>query len=36
MVISVKFDEEADFKKINDDEMVLECPCGGDCYVLRD
>jgi hypothetical protein len=36
MILSVEFEEEEDLKKIQDDEMVLECPCEGRCKVLRD
>jgi len=36
MILSVEFDEEEDLQKVQDDKMVLECPCGGHCNVLRD
>jgi len=36
MILSVEFDEEEDLKKVQDDEMILECLCGGHCKVLRD
>lgn len=35
MVLSVDFEEE-DFKKIREDKLELECPCGSRCQVLRD
>lgn len=36
MVLSVEFEEEEDLKKVQEDKMTLECPCGGHCKVLRD
>lgn len=36
MILSVDFEEKEDIQKIQDNEMVLECPCGGHCKVLRD
>jgi len=36
MILAVDFEEEEDLKKVQDDKMVLECPCGGPCKVLRD
>ena len=36
MILSVDFEEEEDLQKINDNQMILECPCGGHCLVLRD
>jgi len=36
MILSVDFEDEADIKKVDDDKMILECPCGGNCTVLRD
>jgi hypothetical protein len=36
MIISANFEEEVDIKMIHDDDMELECPCGGYCRVLRD
>lgn len=36
MVLSVEFEEEEDLKKVQEDKMVLECPCNGACKVLRD
>jgi hypothetical protein len=36
MILSVSFEEEEDLQKVNDDKMFLECPCDGQCKVLRD
>jgi hypothetical protein len=36
MILSVEFVEEEDLQKVNDNKMHLECPCGGQCKVLRD
>lgn len=35
MILSVEFEDE-DLKKVQEDKMVLECPCNGQCKVLRD
>jgi len=36
LILSVDLDEEEDFKKVNDDKMILHCPCEGECKILRD
>jgi hypothetical protein len=36
MILSIELEEEDDIQKVEDNEMVLECPCGDNCYVLRD
>lgn len=36
MILSVDLDEEDDLEKVQEDKMTLECPCGGQCVVLRD
>ena len=36
MIFFVDFEEEEDLKKVQEDKMILECPCGGECKVLRD
>lgn len=37
MILSVEFEDEEDLEKVQDDKMILECPCGGGhCIVLRD
>lgn len=36
MVLSVEFEEDEDLDKVREDKMVLECPCGSECKVLRD
>ena len=36
MIVSVKLEEQEDIQKVDDNKMILECPCGGKCHVLRD
>lgn len=36
MILSVEFDDKEDLEKVMEDEMILECPCGGHCFILRD
>ena len=36
VVVSVPFEDPEDYKKIQNDEIVLECPCNGECFFLRD
>lgn len=36
MIVSVEFDDPEELEKILEDKMLLECPCGGYCKVLRD
>lgn len=36
MIVSVNFDDEEEIEKVNDDEVILECACGGESKVLRD
>jgi len=36
VILSVEFDDEDDIKKVQEDKVDLECPCGGYCKVLRD
>ena len=36
LLLSVEFEEEEDLEKVQDNKMILECPCGGHCNVLRD
>ena len=36
MILSVEFEEEEDLQKVQDNKMILECPCEGKCKVLRD
>jgi hypothetical protein len=35
MILSVILEDKEDLKKVNDNEMYLECPCGGMCLILR-
>ena len=36
MILSVDLEEDEDLEKVQENKMVLECPCGGECTVLRD
>jgi len=36
MIVSVDFDEPDDIEKVQEDKIVLECPCGAHSKVLRD
>ena len=35
-ILSLDIEEPEDLEKVRDNKMVVECPCGGKCYVLRD
>ena len=36
MIVSLEFDDQEDIDKIQNDQIVFECPCGS-CYkILRD
>lgn len=35
-IIAVEFEEEEEKEQVNNDQVMLECPCGGKCKVLRD
>jgi len=36
MILSVDFEDEEDLIKVQEDLLILECPCGGKSKVLRD
>ena len=36
MILSVTFELEEDLQKVKDNKMILQCPCGSECKVLRD
>ncbi len=36
LILSVDLEDEEDLEKVVEDKIVLECPCGGLCYILRD
>lgn len=36
LVVAVDFEEEKDLQDLQDNKIVLECPCQGKCKVLRD
>jgi hypothetical protein len=36
MIVSVEFEDEDDLADIQEDKIVLDCPCQGRCKVLRD
>lgn len=35
MIVAAEFEEE-DTEDVREDKVVLECPCGGQSYYLRD
>ena len=35
-ILLTEFEEEQDFKDIQENKLYLECPCSGRCEVLRD
>jgi hypothetical protein len=36
MIVSIILEEEIDLEDVQEDKIVLECPCEGRCKVLRD
>lgn len=34
-IVSVDFEDSEDIEKLNEDKIILECPCGGTSEVLR-
>lgn len=34
-IFSVEFSDEDDIEKINNNSVIIECECGGDCIVIR-
>lgn len=36
MIVSVELEDKEDLEKVVEDKLALECPCGGQSYVLRD
>ena len=36
MILSLDLEEDKDLERVRNDKMILECPCGGKCFVLRD
>lgn len=36
MIVSIELDDADDILKVREDETTLECPCGGQCFPLRD
>lgn len=36
MILAVSFEEPEDLENIQDNKIVLECPCTGKCRVLKD
>lgn len=35
LIVSVEYDEEEDLDRARNDEIVLICPCEGECKILR-
>lgn len=36
LIVSLELEDEEDISKVREDEMHLDCPCGGKCLPLRD
>ena len=36
LILSVDFEDPEDLEDVQEDKIVLECPCDGKCKVLRD
>jgi len=34
-IVSVDFEDEDDIEKLDENKIVLECPCGGSSEILR-
>jgi hypothetical protein len=34
-IVSVDFEDEDDIDKLDENKIVLECPCGGESSILR-
>ena len=35
-ILAVDFDDPKDLEELKEDKILLECPCGGICLLLRD
>lgn len=35
VIVSVDFEDQDDIDKLNENKIVLECPCGGESTILR-
>lgn len=36
LILSIELEESAEIEKANNNKVVLDCPCGGICKILRD
>lgn len=36
LILSLELEDEEDILRVREDEMNLDCPCGGKCLPLRD
>jgi hypothetical protein len=36
LIVSIDFESEKDLEQIKEGQMIVECPCSGDCKVLLD
>ena len=36
LIMAVDIEKKEDLKKVEDNKMFLECPCGSTCKILRD
>jgi hypothetical protein len=35
-ILSIELEDEEDLEKAHNNKIKLECPCGGNCKILRD
>lgn len=35
LILQLDFEEQEDLEKVNDDKVIIECPCGGISKILR-
>jgi hypothetical protein len=35
LIVAIDFDLEEDIIKVNNNDMIIDCPCGSFCLVLR-
>ena len=36
LIVSVEYEDEEDLESVRNNHIVLNCPCGGKCRILRD
>jgi len=35
LILSIELEEQEDLEKVNENKVIIECPCGGKCKILR-